>query len=267
MGKFVEAMKVSFKQLFVYRWTFAMSIFTQPILLILSLILFKSIFTYNGTDAIKGYSLVQMVWYSISLNIVNAFIWNNVAEDISRDIVSGDFTMHLLRPYPFFRFKLAESVSSRIIAQIMDFLPGMVIYSLILFPDFLTPISFLKYIPVAILAALINFLFAFILGLTAMSIKNNTSIIWLNNLLLYIAGGAIIPMEFYPEWLNRILDYLPFKYIVYWPIQFFLNKESVQPPQMIMRILLIELGWILALYIGYKIMWKVITKKFCSAGG
>jgi len=126
-----------------------------------------------------------------------------VADDISRDIVSGDFAMHLLRPYPFFRFKLAESAASRLIAQIMDFIPGMVIYSLILFPHFLTPLSFIKYIPVVLLASMLNYLFSFILGLTAMSLKNNTSIIWLNDLLICIAGGAIIPMEFYPDWLNR----------------------------------------------------------------
>ncbi len=126
-----------------------------------------------------------------------------MADDISRDIVSGDFAMHLLRPYPFFRFKLAESAASRLIAQIMDFIPGMVIYSLILFPHFLTPLSFIKYIPVVLLASMLNYLFSFILGLTAMSLKNNTSIIWLNDLLICIAGGAIIPMEFYPDWLNR----------------------------------------------------------------
>ena len=267
MGKFIESMKVSFKQLFVYRWTFAMSVLTQPILLIVNLILFTSIYTYNNATEIKGYSLEQIAWYSISLNIVNAFIWNSVAHDLSRDIVSGDFAMHLLRPYPYFRFRLAESVASRIIAQFMDFLPGMVIYSLILFPHFLTPLSFIKYVPIALLASMVNYLFSFILGLTAMSLKNNTSIIWLNDLFFYIAGGAIIPMEFYPDWLNRILDFLPFKYIIYWPIQFFLNKETIRPPEMMLRIVLLELLWIVVLYIIYKIMWKTVTKKFCSAGG
>ncbi len=267
MGKFTESMKVSFKQLFVYRWTFAMSVLTQPILLILNLVLFTSIYSYSNATAIKGYSLEQMVWYSVSLNIVNAFIWNSIAYDLSHDIISGDFTIHLLRPYPYFRFKLAETAASRIIAQIMDFLPGMVIYSLILFPTFLTPLSFLRYIPVAILAALVNYLFSFILGLTAMSLKKNTSILWLNDLFIYIAGGAILPMEFYPELLNKILSFFPFKYIYYWPIQFFLNKETVQPPLMFAKIILMELFWIVTLYVICKIMWKATTKKFCSAGG
>ena len=74
-------------------------------------------------------------------------------------------------------------------------------------------------------------------------------------------------MEFYPDWLNRILDFLPFKYIIYWPIQFFLNKETIRPPEMMLRIVLLELLWIVVLYIIYKIMWKTVTKKFCSAGG
>lgn len=121
--------------------------------------------------------------------------------------------------------------------------------------------------PVVLLASMLNYLYSFIPGLTAMSLKNNTSIIWLNDLFLTIAGGAVIPMEFYPAWLNRVLDFLPFKYIVYWPIQFFLNKETIRPPQMMLRMVLLELLWIIVLYIVYKIMWRTVTKKFCSAGG
>lgn len=103
-------------------------------MLIVSLILFKSIFAYNNATDIKGYSLVQMVWYSVSPSVINAFVWNNVAGEISRDIITGEFAMHLLRPYPFFRAKLAMVMSSRLIAQIMDFIPSMVIFSIILFP-------------------------------------------------------------------------------------------------------------------------------------
>ncbi len=139
MGKFAEVMKIAFKQLFHYKWTFAMSIITQPFLLILNLILFKSIYAFNGASEIKGYSLEQMVWYFQSYMVVMAFVWNSLANSISRDIITGDLAIHLLRPYPFFRFSLAASTASRMVAQIMDFLPGMVIYSLILFPSFLTP--------------------------------------------------------------------------------------------------------------------------------
>lgn len=267
MGKFVEVMKIAFKQLFHYKWTFAMSIFTQPILLILNLILFKSIYAFNGASEIKGYGLEQMVWYFQSYMVVMAFVWNNIANGISRDIITGDLAMHLLRPYPFFRFSLAISTASRVVAQIMDFLPGMVIYSLILFPSFLTPISFLKFLPVVLLASMINFLYAFNLGMTAMVIKNNSSIILINDLFIYVAGGALIPIEFYPDWLNRILDFLPFKYIVYWPIQFFLNRDNTTQPEAWLRIIMIELCWIIVLYLGYRLLWRTFTKKFCAAGG
>ncbi|HEX2946224.1 MAG TPA: ABC-2 family transporter protein [Clostridia bacterium] len=267
MDRFVAVIKTSFKQQFQYRWTFAVSIFTQPILLLLNLILFKSIYSFNGTDVIKGYSLEQMVWYFTSFMVVNSFVWNAIAREISYNIISGDMAIDLLRPMPYFRVIIAESVASRIIAQVMDLLPGMVIYSLIIFPYFLTPVSILRFLPVVLLAAAINHLYSFMLGMTAMSLKNNNSIIWLNDLFIYVAGGALIPMEFYPGWLNAILDFLPFKYIIYWPIQFFLNKESTWQAGAYLRILGLQLFWVIILYIGSKIMWRTLVKKFCSAGG
>lgn len=267
MDRFVAVIKTSFKERFQYRWSFAVSIFTQPILLILNLILFKSIYSFNDTDVIKGYSLEQMVWYFTSFIVVNSFVWNDVAWDISYRIISGDLAIDLLRPMPYFRYRLAESIASRIIAQIMDLLPGMVIYSLILFPYFLTPVSILRFLPVALLASAINYLYSFILGMTAMSLKNNTSIIWLNDLFIYLAGGALIPMEFYPGWLNAILDFLPFKYIIYWPIQFFLNKESTWQAGEFLHIIGLQLCWVVLLFIGNKVMWRALVKKFCSAGG
>ena len=74
-------------------------------------------------------------------------------------------------------------------------------------------------------------------------------------------------MEFYPSWLNAILDFLPFKYIVYWPIQFFLNKESTWQAGAFLHIAGLQLCWIVVLFIGNKLMWRALVKKFCSAGG
>lgn len=267
MKVFSEVVKVSFKAMFQYKWTFAMTILSQPILVLINLTLFKSIYAYNQTSDIKGYSLEQMVWFFIAGMIVNAFVWNSTVRDISYKIITGELTMDLLKPISLFKFNLADCFASRTIALVMDFLPGMVIYSLIIFPRFLTAFSFLKFLAVVIPAFLLNFLCSFVIGLMAMAISNSTSLNAITYLLISFAGGTLIPMEFYPRWLAVITDYLPFKYVYYWPIQFFLNKSIAGGSQALIRTLLLQLLWILIMYLCYRLMWKTMLKKYCAVGG
>lgn len=267
MKVFSEIVKISFKQLFQYKWTFAMTLLSQPILVLINLTLFKSIYAYNQTAIIKGYSLEQMVWFFNASMIVNSFVWNSTMNEISYKIISGELTADLLKPISLFKFLLAECFASRVIAQVMDFLPGMLIYSLIIFPKFLTPVSFMKFLILVIPAFLLNYLCSFLIGMTAMLIKNNSSLNAISNLLIAFAGGTLIPMEFYPKWLVYIADFLPFKYIYYWPIQFFLNKSTTNGFDNLIKIIILQFVWIGILYLAYKLLWKSMLKKFCAVGG
>lgn len=267
MKAFSEIVRIYFKELFQYKWTFAMTLLSQPILVLIDLTLFKSIYAYNQTSSIKGYSLDQMVWFFTAGIIVNAFAWNSTVNNISYKIITGELTSDLLKPISLFKFELAGCFASRVIAQLMEQIPGMIIYSLIIFPSFLTPVSCIKFLAVAIPSFFLSFLCSFIVGLMAMSISNNSSLNAITALLIAFAGGTLIPMEFYPHWLIRLTDFLPYKYIYYWPIQFFLNKSITDSPYVLLRTLLLQFVWIGILYLCYKLLWRTMLKKYCAAGG
>ncbi len=267
MKVFREVINLHFKVMFQYRWTFAMTLFVQPILLFINIALFKSIYAYNDTASIKGYGFEQMVWYYTAYYVVLSFVWNGITSDISESILSGDLAINLLRPISVFRFLLGGAIASRLVAMLVDFLPGMVIYSLILFPSFITLKSFTSFILVAILAFFLNYLFAFLLGMSAMIITNNSSISAIKDVFIAIVGGGLIPLEFMPGWLNNIFDFLPFKYIIYWPIQFFLNRVEDNHFNTLLKVGMIQLIWIVIFFIAIKILWRSLIKKFCAAGG
>lgn len=267
MKVFQEVIKIYFKVMFQYRWTFAMTLFVQPILLFINIALFKSIYAYNDTAIIKGYGFEQMVWYYTAYYVVLSFVWNGITSDISESILSGDLAIALLKPISFFQYFLGSAVASRAVAMLVDFLPGMIIYSLILFPSFITLKSFLSFIVIAILAFFLNYVFAFLLGMSAMIIKNNSSILAMKEVFIAIVGGGLIPLEFMPGWLNNIFDFLPFKYIIYWPIQFFLNRIEGNTFNALLKIGLIQLIWIAFFYIAIRVLWKSLVKRFCAAGG
>ncbi|MBN2508987.1 MAG: ABC-2 family transporter protein [Spirochaetales bacterium] len=264
---FPEIIRVAFKSLFQYRWTFAVTVLTQPFVLLLNMALFQSIYTYNQTEVIKGYGYVQMVWYFLSFMIVNAFVWNATTIEMSHKILSGDLTGDLLKPVSVLTLELGSSIASRIIAVIMDFLPTIVICSLILFPSFLTPWSFLRFLIVIIPAFFLNFFTAYIMGMAALILKNNSSLYAVNNLFAAFAGGAFIPLEFFPGWANTIVAALPFKYIFYWPIMCFLNKAPADEWTAVLGILKIQLIWCAVLFAAALVLWKRLVAHYCAAGG
>ncbi len=267
MSSFLEIIRMHFKVFIQYKWSFAITLIIQPIVLLIHIALFTSIYKYNHAQFIKGYSLDQMIWYFTTINFIYVFIWNFTDARISDKILSGDLTVDLIRPVSLFRFELANAIALRIVGVLFEFIPGIVLYSVIFFPRFLTIASLGKFILLATVAFLMYYLFNYLLGLSAFLIKSNSSIINIRVTLMSIIGGAVIPLEFLPDWLNKIFDFLPFKYMFYWPVQFFLNKASVSGFTQLAYIFLMQLLWVVIMYLLCKFLWRKAVTKYGAVGG
>ncbi|WP_134749190.1 ABC transporter permease [Paenibacillus athensensis] len=258
---------MNLKVFFAYPKGFLFSIFIHPIILALNIALFTSIYTYNGTAEIKGYDLTQMIWYYAVTTFVWIFTFNFADRRMSNYILSGDLGPMLLRPITVFRFELAHAVALRTAGVLFEFVPDMIIYSLIYPPVFLTVLSFGKFLAVIALAFCLHFLLKFLIGMSAVLTQNNTG---LNNVLtaaMTLLGGAMIPLDFFPGWLKTVCEALPFKYIFYEPVQFFLNRGEAVSTGHWLTTLGIQLIWCVVLYALGRFVWMSITKKIVIAGG
>ena len=220
---FIKAVELNVRVFFQYRASFAMSLAIFPIVLIVNVMLFESIYAHTGADELKGYTLSQMIWYFAAVPFVYVFIYTFTSMRLSQRILSGELTMDFLRPLHIYYFEFANAAASRIIGVAVEFLPTLFIYSLIYFPDFLTITSFCKFLIVAILAFVLMYQLNFIVGLTAFVLKENRAVDDIKNITLGLLGGAAVPLDFMPEAVQRVVHYMPFKYIFYESLQFFLN--------------------------------------------
>jgi len=218
-------------------------------------------------SSIKGYSLDQMIWYFTVVNFIWAFIFNHTDSNISYKIISGNLAIDLLRPMSLFRFELGIAVGFRIVGILIEVIPGVALYSLIYYPKFLTALSIMRFLIVVISSFTLHYLLNFMIGLMSFLLKNNSSLSALKWFVLSFAGGAFMPLEFLPDWVNRVNNYLPFKYMFYWPIQFFLNKAGAQEWSELLHVFSIQLVWVLVMYILCKILWNKVANKFCAVGG
>lgn len=264
---FLKAIQTNLKVSLQYRKSFLISVFIHPFILMVNIFLYRSIFAHNGSDQIKGYTLEEMIWYTAGTTFVWIFIWNFAERRLSDYVLTGELSVHLLKPINIFWFELSAAIALRTAGVLLEFVPDLIIYSLIYPPDFLTAFSLLKFVSVCILSFCLFFLINYLIGMVAFVSKSNTGLNELVYISMNLLGGGLIPLDFYPAWLQRICDALPFKYIFYYPIQLFLNKESVSALSDWGAIVLGQLGWIAAGYAACHFLWRLAIRKFCAVGG
>ncbi|WP_239616208.1 ABC transporter permease [Cohnella mopanensis] len=264
---FLKAVQTNMKQFLQYRNSFLISIAIHPFILLLNIFLYRSIFAHNGAEQIKGYTLTEMIWYTAGITFVWIFIWNFAERRISDYVVTGDLSIHLLKPINIFWYELSAAVALRMTGILLEFVPDIIVYSVIYPPSFLTALSLAKFVIVCVLSFCLFFLINYLIGMTAFALKSNSGLNEFVYISMNLLGGGLLPLDFYPAWLQRICDFLPFKYIFYYPIQIFLNKESVNSWNEWGSIVLTQLAWIAGGYLLCHVLWKLAIRKFCAVGG
>ena len=104
-----------------------------------------------------------------------------------------------------------------------------------------------------------------ILGLTTIWF---TEAGWLFNSFNIIAGlfgGELIPLDLLPQALLTVNNWLPFKYMLYFPLSLILNRVN-QPSELIMGLLL-GCFWATFFYWLYRLVLKRGIKNYCAYGG
>lgn len=266
MKGFSEIIKLEFKGCMQYKFAFMITILTQPLMLFINMALFTSIFQFNGATEIVGYNLGQLIWYNTCTGFIWTIVFTYTDYEISHRIVTGELGIDLLRPMSLLDYHFARAIGFRLTALLTELLPGILIYSLIYFPYFMTPLSVLKFIGSVTLSFMIMYMVSFLTGLVAFVLKRNDSIIGIKAFLINMLGGCFIPLDFFPPGIQSILAFLPFEYIFYWPTQFLLNTKLSQGTDTFLRIIGVQALMIVILYAACKFFWKRAAKRFCAVG-
>jgi ABC-2 type transport system permease protein len=86
-------------------------------------------------------------------------------------------------------------------------------------------LGFLAVIPAVLGAWILNFCIATLIGLAAFVVEDVTAFAWIYQKLAFILGGLLIPLDFYPGWLQAIARSLPFASMVYGPAKLFITPS------------------------------------------
>ncbi len=215
----------------------------------LTIVLFLWVFaqlwrvTYRsvGQEVISGLSLPETLWY---LMLAETIILSKprLSTTIAEAVKDGSVAYLLNKPYNFLLYQVSIGLGDSILHMVFNALAGGAIVWLLAGPP-PDPRGW-PLVLVAIIAAwLIDFCIAAVIGLAAFVTEDVSAFEWIYQKVLFILGGLLIPLDFFPAWLRSIALSLPFAYTVYGPARLFVDPNLAR----FVTLLLVQLAWLTVL--------------------
>lgn len=215
----------------------------------LSIVLFMAVFfglwraayASQGGGSIAGLSLRDTLWY---LMLAETIVLSRprMAQQIAGQVKDGSIAYLLNKPYSFVLYQAAASLGDSALRLVANGLAGGAIVWLLVGPP-----PALWGLPMVLAAMalgwLIDFCVAALLGLTAFFSEEVTAYEWIYNKILFLLGGLLIPLDFFPPWLQRLAHGLPFAAAIYGPARLFVSPSLGG----FGALLAAQLGWLAAL--------------------
>jgi len=220
----------------------------------------------NGKSTVTGWTMSDMTAYYLLLAVASTFLNSHVEDGVAdEDIRQGDLARFLLKPISYYWIKFCEETPYRLLQCVYGII--FVLISTLVWGNFLkfslSIENTILFIMIVVLAYFISFTYKLSLGLTAFWFKDAKGLHSALDVVALIFGGAILPIQLFPDYLQKIAYLTPFPYIIYYPITAFQNKYSIN---ILFQIIGFQFFWLSIMLIFNRVLWNKGIKIFTAAG-
>lgn len=254
--------KMQFKQYSIYKSNFYLFTLNRIVEVIIYIFVWQAI--YNQTGNAGGFSIEQMVTYYVLVVTMTPITLWGINEDIAHSIRNGNINKELLNPISYFKYYFGVNlgeISFGIVVAIATFVICGLFWPVVM-PE--STISIVCFVIIILLGIPITF---FIQMITA-TVGFYSNSIWgmqiLRKSIISIFSGIIAPITLFPEWFQKFANILPFKDLVYTPINIWLGQISTNE---IIFVIIKLIIWGILLYLIAKTFFNHAVKKVTINGG
>ncbi len=262
MGKIFALAKMQYKEYMIYKSNLILFTINRFVELLVYIFVWQAIYLHTG-DA-NGFTLNEMITYYVLAFTFRSIALFGINEYMAYSIRNGQVNRELLNPTSYFTYYFGRNLGELAFASLI----GIVVFVICALLGFLTlPATFLDFalcILMIILGIPITFFIQMIVGTTGFY----TSSIWgmqiLRKAIIEIFSGLIAPITLFPIWFQTLSNFLPFKELIYTPINIWLGNMELN------QILLMcgkQIIWGIILYIIAKTFFNKAIKNITINGG
>jgi len=186
--------------------------------------------------------------------------------EIQERVRSGDIAMEMLRPYDFPTRMLFSDLGSMAFYFITAILPLYTVIFLVVrpaVPD--SPAQWALFLFSAVLGYLIRYAIELTFGLFTFWLIETGGVEDIFYFSISLFSGSVIPLWFFPDWLEQVARFLPFQGIYFIPNAIFVGQLS--GGQDVGTALLTQLAWLLICYALLRFVWAKASLKIVVQGG
>lgn len=263
MKKYLIYYNKLLKTNFVYAPNFFFTQILDLVFFLTFFFLWKNVYQSSGIEIISGYTLTGLITYYFATEFIFRF---DVIESIylNWDIWEGTFSNWVIKPAKVAILYMTDPLVEKTIAVALA-LPIFAL-SYLIAKDYINLPSLQiwgLFAVTLLLSFILNILFNFCLHAFCFRFGDQENNIELINFISLFLAGGFFPLSFVPGILGQILNYLPFKYLMFVPANTFLGKYSFDQ---IALGWLTMIAWIVILYFTFKIIYKNGLKYYSGVG-
>ena len=210
--------------------------------------------------------LITYVWLGQSVFSL-VYMWYKDKEIINM-IKTGNIAYELVRPQDLYLMWFSKIYGEKISKVVLRFLP-VIIVALILPQPFkidlsISLIRFIVFICSLLLSSFLVTLITLFYHIIVLFTLDEKGVVNIFMVVSDILSGLVIPLVFFPEYMQKILKFLPFAYVSDFPFRLYVGNYTVIEG---LNGIIIQIIWILILIIFGRILMKKALKKAVVQGG
>jgi ABC-2 type transport system permease protein len=254
-------LKVGFSEAVAYRAEFLVWILSTNMPLVM-----LALWTAVARDAPVGrFGQREFVAYYLAALVVRQLTGAWVVWELNHEIRHGTLAFKLLRPiHPLVGYA-CQNVAALPVRLVIAVPVALVLLFTAAGGNVTRDPVLLALFPVTVFAAwLISFLAMSIIGALAFWFESATSLfdVWFG--LFGIFAGYLVPLELYPAWVAAAARWLPFRYMLAFPVELVTGTLSRGE---VARELAVQWAFVALLLVATRLAWRAGVRRFSSVGG
>jgi ABC-2 type transport system permease protein len=263
MRSYLPIARATFMIGLVYRFGFLFTIFGNLVYLGVAYYLWKSIYRYSNT--IRGMTFNETFIY-VALGSAIFILLKTYADWIIHyEIREGAIATYLTKPMDFQLYALFANLGSLLINLTAITVPTVLVMVFVFKVKIGFGIGLLLFPLSLLLAFLVSFSIDYFIGLLGFYSESVWGLSMTKEIIVTVFSGALIPLQFFPDAIQRILFWLPFQAIFHTPIMMITRPD--QKLDVFLPMILVQIVWAVILFILARLFYNQAIKVLRIAGG
>jgi ABC-2 type transport system permease protein len=263
MKKYLAIVRGTYMVGMIYRLGFLFTILGNIVYLGVAYYLWKSI--YQNTVTLRGLTFNQTFLYVGLGSAIFILLKTYTDWFMNSEIRDGSIAMYLTKPVDIGTYFLSASLGSLLLNITIISIPTILLLLFVFKVEFTAGIGLFLF-PISLLIAFfISFFMDYFVGLVCFYSESVWGLSTTKDIIVTVLSGGLIPLQFFPAAIQKVLHWLPFQAIYHTPLT--MITQPSQGWNVFLPMLSIQIMWALLLFVATRLFYTQAIKTVRVAGG